>query len=241
MTDQCWDWFTCFELRDTKASSETCCCFSSIPCSALHNLGFCSPITNLGGFNSQKNPRRKPKPFFKALLTHLLLIGSNQSIPASPRAPSYHSQDQMHMKTTSKKKKKSILSMETPCSKAVFVPNPYEMSVFSLGCQRAGFDAMGGVISSRKGRGCSARGGEERLFYPSPPQIVSPESTQGPELPKCRCFCHLGVVTGGCCLPGCPPCSGTSRVPWQGCQPLVCAGLALKGFQPNCLGAGLGQ
>lgn len=81
-------------------------------------------------------------------------------------------------------------------------------------------------------------GGSERLFHPSPVQIVSPESTQGPELPKCRCFQLLGVLTGGCCLPGCPPCSVTSWVPWHGCQPLVCA---VRGFQPNCLVAGLGQ
>lgn len=73
------------------------------------------------------------------------------------------------MKTTSKKNK-IILSMETPCSKAVFVPNCYEMSVFSLACQRAGFDAMGGFIRSRKGTGCSSRapegGGSQRLFHP---------------------------------------------------------------------------
>lgn len=132
--------------------------------------------------------------------------------------------------------------METPCSKAGFVPNCYEMSVFSLACQRAGFDATGGFIRSRKGRGCSSRavggGGSERLFHPSPAQIVSPESRQGPELPKCRCSQRLGVLTGGCCLPGRPPCSVTSWVPWHGCQPLVCA---VRGFQPNCLVAGLGQ
>lgn len=62
------------------------------------------PHQQAGWALCSKKPQRRAKAILQRLLTHLLLIASDQNTPASPRAPSYHFQDHIHMKPTSKKK-----------------------------------------------------------------------------------------------------------------------------------------
>lgn len=133
-------------------------------------------------------------------------------MPSSPRAPSYHFQDHMHMKPTSKKKK-SILNVETPRSKDLFsFQTVTKCQCFPLPAKEPAFDAMGGISGAK-------REGPKKLFSSLPTVETADHqcrACRGTRAPQMLQGDERQAVGSCWWLWGAGPALFVLQVPWQG-------------------------